>query len=70
PEGIDPKDKGNAYAVINKFMDLSDYKRSYKDKLKDIISQTTYEEEFDVFEALKKTDIVSEATSVIQKLLS
>ncbi|GAB6772735.1 replication initiation factor domain-containing protein [Bacillus cereus] len=70
PEGIDPKDKGNAYAVINECMSLSDYKRAYRDKLKEILAQVKYEDEFDVYEEIKKTDIVSEATSVIQKLLS
>ncbi|HHT7203902.1 replication initiation factor domain-containing protein [Bacillus cereus] len=70
PEDIDPKDKGNAYAVINGFMSLSDYKRAYKDKLKEILSQVRYEEGIDVGEEIKKTSIVSDAMEVIKKLLS
>ncbi|MCJ7983651.1 hypothetical protein MUB16_04225 [Priestia sp. OVL9] len=70
PEGIDPKDKGNVYAVLNEFMDLTDYKRAYKDKLKEIISQVTYEDEFDLHEELKKTSIVVETTEVLKKLLN
>lgn len=70
PEGIDPKDKGNVYAVLNEFMDLTDYKRAYRDKLKEIISQVTYEDEFDLHEELKKTSIVVETTEVLKKLLN
>jgi hypothetical protein len=51
-------------------MSLSDYKRAYKDKLKEILSRVRYEEGIDVGEEIKKTSIVSDAMEVIKKLLS
>lgn len=70
PEGIDPKDKGCAHAVLSGFMDITEFKRAYRKKIQEILDSITYEDEFNVQEEIKKTPIVGETLEVLKKLLN
>lgn len=69
PEGTDPKDEGVAFAVHMNFKKLTDYKKDYRRKIKDLLEQATYKDEFDIGEEIKKTSIVWETNEVLRELL-
>lgn len=70
PDDISPIDELVIEGILSKPEKMSKLKPTHKKKIKKLMQELKYPDEFDVCEELKKTDIVSEATSVIQKLLS
>lgn len=70
PEDISPIDELVIEGILARPEKMDKLKPTHKKKIKKLMQELEYPDEFDVYEELKKTDIVSEATSVIQKLLS
>lgn len=70
PEDISPIDELVIEGILAKPEKMDKLKPTHKKKIKKLMQELKYPDEFDVCEEIKKTDIVSEATSVIRKLLT
>lgn len=70
PEDISPIDELVIEGILSKPEKMDKLKPTHKKKIKKLMQELKYPDEFNVCEEIKKTDIVSEATSVIRKLLT
>lgn len=69
PEGIDEKDELVIEGCLAKPEKINKLKPTYKKKIRKMIKELVYEDEFDVYEEIKKTSIVSQTNEVLRKLL-
>lgn len=70
PKDVDPKDRMVAKCIINGDDDIKELKKDYRSKIQGIINSAKYDDEFDVYEEIKKTSIVGETMKVLNQLLT
>lgn len=70
PEDIDEKDELVIEGCLSKPEKIDKLKPTYKKKIKKLMKELRYGDEFNVGEEIKKTSIVSQTLEVLQQLLS